>query len=637
MDRGGAAAKVRRHPAPGEMSQVKPPAPAMCHQGRTRVASPETMTEQPRIRPATVPTPPADPARPAPPHGLTAGADTLDRAVRAAAGRATFGVSSFAALSAWSDWAMHLARSPGRQMQLAERAWRNGLAATLGAFGLPGGLTPRKGDHRFDHPGWALPPFRAAQQAHLATEDFWCEATREVRGMRRRSADRVGFMAGQIVNALSPSNLPLANPEVVEATLKTGGANLRNGTARLLHDIHDELTDSRPAALAQFEIGRDIAATPGKVILRNDLMELIQYSPQTGTVHPEPVLIVPAWIMKYYILDLSARNSFIGHLVAQGHTVFAISWVNPDERHRDLSLDDYRRMGVMQALDAAATICGGARVHACGYCLGGTILAIAAAAMAREDDDRLASITLLAGQTDFTEAGELMLFLDESQIAYLEDLMWARGYLDQNQMAGTFKALRARDLVWNQAVQRYLLDRPEPAFDIGAWSADATRMPYRMHSEYLRGLFLENRLTAGRFAVDGRVVALKDITAPMFVLGTETDYIAPWRSVYKAALFTENDLTFVLTNGGHNAGILSEPGHRNRHFRVGHRTPEKRYMDPDTWCARHQARPGSWWPLWWDWLAGHSGADRAAPPPMGAPDAGLAPLCDAPGTYILQR
>ena len=590
------------------------------------------MTDQspPKAARATLPVCEAE----APP--VIRGADTLDRSLHAAAGRVTGGLSLTAAFSAWSDWAQHLVRAPGRQAQLAEHAMRNAYAATMGACGLSDGLSPRKGDHRWDHPGWALQPFRAAQQAHLALEDFWCEATQDIRGMRKRSADRVQFMAGQIVAAASPSNSALANPEVVAETLKTSGANLRHGAARFLTDLRAELEGGKRAPNV-FEIGRNIAATPGKVVYRNEIMELIQYAPQTDTVCPEPVLIVPAWIMKYYILDLSAENSFIGHLVAQGHTVFAISWINPDARHRDLSFDDYRRDGVMRALDTASAICGGARVHACGYCLGGTILAIAAATMARDGDDRLASITLLAGQTDFTEAGELMLFLDESQIAFLEDLMWDRGYLDQDQMAGTFKVLRARDLIWNSAVQKYLLGREEQAFDIGVWADDTTRMPYRMHAEYLRGLFLENRLTAGRFAVEGRVIALKDITAPIFVLGTESDYIAPWHSVYKLALFTDNDLTFVLTSGGHNGGILSEPGHPHRHYRVGHRMPGKRYTDPDTWFRRHEAHVGSWWPLWWDWLRDHQPGARVPPPPMGAPDQGLPTLTDAPGTYVLQR
>jgi len=444
----------------------------------------------------------------------------------------------------------------------------------------------------------------------------------------------VRFMTEQAINLAAPSNNPVLNPEVVEKTVETGGANLRGGYRRFLHDLRKDLTGQADGP-RRYRIGDNIACTPGKVVFRNHLLELIQYAPATGTVHPEPVLIVPAWIMKYYILDLSPENSLIRYLVDQGHSVFVISWVNPGAELRDTTLDDYRTSGVMAALDLVGDILPGRKVHACGYCLGGTILAIAAAAMARDGDDRLASVTLLAGQTDFTEAGELLLFLDAAQIAYLEDLMWERGYLDDEKMAGAFQALRARDLVWGTAVRRYLLDEDDPQFDIGAWAADATRMPYRMHSDYLRSLFLENRLTGGRFAVDGRVIALKDISAPMFVLGTETDYIAPWQSVYKAALFTETELTFVLTNGGHNAGILSEPGHKRRHFRVGHRTADKRYMDPDTWLQHHEAQDGSWWPVWQGFLTERGSGPMVKPPKMGSK--AHKPLCDAPGTYVFME
>jgi len=561
----------------------------------------------------------------------------LDRALRARTARLTGGLSPHATAAALTDWGLHLARAPERQMALAWHGWET--AMRLGHFTLasliPGNqppeppFRPRPEDHRFAHPGWAKPPYSQMQQGFLATQDWWEAATAGLSGMQAQNAARSRFMIRQALDMFSPSNIPATNPEIVETTLANGGANLVRGAQSLMRDLRDET--SEPA----LQKGRDLACTPGQVVFRNAICELIQYAPQGAEVHPEPVLIVPAWIMKYYILDLSRHNSLINWLAGQGHTVFAISWCNPTAEQRDLGLDDYRRSGVMAALDAVTRICPDSRVHLAGYCLGGTMATIAAATMAREGDDRLASLTLLAAQTDFVEAGELMLFLDESQIAFLEDMMWEQGYLDTTQMAGAFRALRSEDLIWSRAVSRYLLGQEEIATDMGVWNADATRMPARMHSDYLRGLFLENRLSGGRFAVEGRVIALRDIRVPLFVLGTEKDHIAPWRSVYKAKLFTDTELDFVLASSGHNGGIVSEPGHPHRHFRASRRMPGDLYCDPDTWLASQEPRPGSWWPHWGDWLAERSGP-KGPTPAMGAPDDGLPPLEPAPGRYVFQ-
>jgi poly[(R)-3-hydroxyalkanoate] polymerase subunit PhaC len=345
---------------------------------------------------------------------------------------------------------------------------------------------------------------------------------------------------------------------------------------------------------------------------------------------------VPAWIMKYYILDLSPANSLVKFLTQQGFTVFMISWKNPGAEDRDVDFDDYRTAGVLAAINAATAITGASKVHAVGYCLGGTLLAIASAAMTRDGDDRLASLSFFAAQADFTEAGELTLFINESQIAFLEDMMSQYGYLDAMQMAGAFQMLRSNDLIWSRSIQEYLMGERSAPIDIMVWSTDTTRMPYRMHSQYLRSLFLKNNLAEGRFKVSGRPVVLADLRLPIFIVATEQDHIAPWRSVFKCHLLTDTETTFVLTNGGHNAGILSEPGHHHRHFRMATRQRGEPYVDPRTWQNSHEPRDGSWWPAWSAWLAERS-EEQLAPPPLGNAHAGYAPTDDAPGRYVLMR
>ena len=566
--------------------------------------------------------------------------ETLNRIARALTARVTQGISPHAQASAWFDWLSHLSRAPGRQVELALLASAYairlmGLAA--GEDGKPPPFEPEPTDRRFADPAWMQMPYQWWQQAFLAQEAWWKAATRPVRGIQPKDAARTAFMAHQWLDAISPSNIPWLNPVIVRRTLEERGANLMRGWQYWLDDCQRMATLTQSPPSTQFRVGEEIAVTPGRVVYRNHLIELIQYEPATPNVVAEPVLIVPAWIMKYYVLDLAPEHSLVRDLVSRGFTVFMVSWRNPTEKDRDLNFDAYRLCGVMDSLQAINAILPGRKVHACGYCIGGTLLSIAAATMALNGDDRLATVTLLAAQTDFSEAGELMLFVDESQVAFLEDMMWDQGVLDTKQMAAAFEMLRANDLIWSRTMNHYLLGERETETDLTAWNADQTRMPYRMHSQYLRALFLENRLTAGRYAVDGKVIALKDLRSPMFVVGTETDHIAPWQSVYKVHLFTDTEMTFVLTNGGHNAGIVSEPGHRGRHYLSATRKPGEAYVDPVTWAARATRYDGSWWPCWADWLAAHSTSERVPPPQMGAPERGYAPLCPAPGTYVHQR
>jgi polyhydroxyalkanoate synthase len=585
-----------------------------------------------------------EPSLPRDPDGEAASDEifrAMDLMAEASLARLSSGLSPAALTLAMTDWAIHLATAPGKQAELATRAWRK--AFRLGAYmaaSAAGGdaqpaIVPPKADHRFDHPGWRGFPYDVAEQGFLLTQEWWRAATRGVPGVSRHSEDVVAFMARQWLDVFSPSNNPFLNPQVMARAGETGGANFELGWRNFVDDATRAINKAAPEGAEKFRPGHEVATTPGEVILRNRLIELIQYAPQTPTVLAEPILIVPAWIMKYYILDLSAQNSLIRFLVDKGHTVFCISWLNPTEKDADLSLDDYRTQGVMAALDAIAAVLPGRGVHAAGYCLGGTLLATAAAAMARAGDTRLASITLLAAQTDFTEPGELGLFIDDSQLRMLESMMWSRGYLSDDQMAGAFQMLRTNDLVWSRLSNDYMLGDRHPMNDLMAWNADSTRMPYRMHAEYLRSFYLDNALSAGRICVEGHPVALANIHVPIFAVGTESDHVAPWRSVYKIARLADSEVTFVLTNGGHNAGIVSEPGHKGRRYRIAAKPHGAPILGPDEWAAQAATRQGSWWSEWSEWLAARSAKKRGAPPPMGAPAQGYAPLCDAPGRYVL--
>jgi polyhydroxyalkanoate synthase len=367
-------------------------------------------------------------------------------------------------------------------------------------------------------------------------------------------------------------------------------------------------------------------------------MELIQYSPTTDKVFAEPVLIVPAWIMKYYILDLSPKNSLVKYLTDLGHTVFMISWKNPTAEDREVAMDDYLTLGVLAALDAVNAVVPKRKVHAVGYCIGGTLLAIAAAELAARDDDRLASATLLAAQTDFSEPGELSIFISPAQLAMLEAMMWKKGVLESRQMGGAFQLLRTYDLLWSPSVATYLKGERLGVNDLMSWNADGTRMAHRMHSDYLHQLYLNNDLAEGRYFARGETLDLADVTLPMFVVGTETDHVAPWQSVYKVGrLVRSADYTFCLTSGGHNAGIISGPVHPKRRHRVHSTKAGARLLPAEKFMEKAQLQPGSWWPTFAAWLAAHSTKVKVAPPPMGAARRGLKPVCDAPGTYVLAK
>lgn len=567
--------------------------------------------------------------------------ETLDRAAQAHLARFTQGITPFGLASAAFTWWAHLAGSPGKQVQLVEKAAKKaGQLATFAATSAHDPETdlciePLEHDHRFDDEAWQKWPWNLIYQNFLLTQQWWYNATNDIDGLSRREEQVLSFTARQMLDLFSPSNFIPTNPEVLARMTETGGANLLKGWQNLVEDWKRTAEGKPPAGAEYYRPGREVAVTEGQVVHRSHLFELIQYAPLTDKVKSEPILITPAWIMKYYILDLSPHNSLVKYLVEQGFTVFMISWRNPTTEDRDLGMEDYLG-AVSDALDRVGTIVPEQKVHAVGYCLGGTLLSAKAAQMARDGDDRLKTMTLFATQTDFEEPGELQLFISESEVSFLENMMWDQGYLDTRQMAGAFQLLRSRDLIWSRYVGEYLMGRRQEMFDLMAWNADATRLPYRMHSEYLRKLFLNNELAEGRFEVEGRAVAISDIRVPVFCVSTTSDHIAPWHSVYKLHLLSDTDITFILTNGGHNAGIVSEPGHEGREYSIMTRKAGERHLSPSAWQSMAEARGGSWWPALAEWLAEKS-ESLSEPPEMGGEAENHTALDPAPGTYVFQR
>ncbi|MEW6478467.1 MAG: alpha/beta fold hydrolase [Pseudomonadota bacterium] len=579
--------------------------------------------------------PPANEAR--------ARAEALDSLLHAKAAELWGGLSPISLALAATDWALHLATQPAQMSRLASEALGMATHAALAAATqshLPRDASDRPDDQRFQADVWQAWPYSWIVRNYLDAERWWRDAT-ELRGMTAHHRDVVAMFARQWLDMLSPANAGLANPEVMARTLERRGDNLLEGWSHAFDDWR------RRQGLAQmfdhgqrFEPGVDVAVSPGRVVHRNHLVELIQYSPTTPTVHAEPVFIVPSWIMKYYILDLSPHNSMVRWLVSQGHTVFMLSWRNPDENDALLDMDDYLQLGVFDALAAIGQRVPGESVHAVGYCLGGTLLAIAAAALARPGQvaaaemlPPLASVSLLAAETDFSEPGEMGVLIDESQISLLEDMMAERGYLTGRQMAASFQFLHSRELIWSATLRELWMGEPLRPNDLMAWNADTTRMPAAMHSEYLRRLYLHNDLAESRYCVEGRPVSLNDVHQPMYVVGTEKDHVAPWRSVYKLHRLTHAEITFVLTSGGHNAGIVSEPGHAGRRWREAVRAPGDPWLSPGEWEAQARTHEGSWWTSWGAWLKVR-GSGREVPAARRAVGKGL---CAAPGTYVHQR
>jgi polyhydroxyalkanoate synthase subunit PhaC len=486
-------------------------------------------------------------------------------------------------------------------------------------------------DRRFKDEAWRENEvFDFIRQSYLLSARFFQTMATNVDGMDDKTAQKVDFYTRQFVDAMSPSNFLLTNPEVLRRTAETGGENLLKGLSHLLNDLErgKGKLRIRMSDDAKFRVGENIAVSPGKVVFQNDLMQLIQYAPTTESVLKRPLLIFPPWINKFYILDLRPKNSFVRWAVEQGHTVFMVSWVNPDESLAGKGFDDYMQEGVYAALDAVEKATGEKGVNAIGYCLGGTLVATTLAHMAARGDDRIKSATYFVTMTDFSEAGELGVFIDEEQLRSLEGKMQKRGYLEGREMATTFNMLRANDLIWSFVVNNYLLGQEPFPFDLLYWNDDSTRMPARMHSFYLRRMYQQNDLVKpGAVELLGEPIDLRKIKTPTYMISTLEDHIAPWKSTYRGTQIYSGPIRFVLAASGHIAGVVNPPeGGKYSHW-INENLPP----DPDEWFAGATELAGSWWPDWQRWITARS---KERVPARTPGSRALPPIEDAPGSYV---
>ena len=495
-------------------------------------------------------------------------------------------------------------------------------------------VAPAPSDKRFADPEWSTNQFYDfLKQAYLLTASWANQLVKDAADLDPHTKQKAEFYMRQLANALSPSNFVLTNPELLRETLTSNAENLVRGMGMLAEDIeagHGHLR-IRQSDASMFEVGRNLATTPGKVVFQNDLMQLIQYAPSTGTVLKRPLLIVPPWINKYYVLDLTPEKSFIKWCVDQGLTVFCISWANPDARLAEKTFEDYVHEGPLAALDAIREATGEDRVHSVGYCVGGTMLAVALAAMAARGDARIMSATLFAAQVDFTHAGDLKVFVDEEQVEALEQRMAERGYLEGRTMATVFNFLRSNDLIWPYVINNYLKGKAPFPFDLLYWNSDATRMPAANHSFYVRSCYLENKLSQGKMTIDNTRIDLKSVKIPIYNLATREDHIAPAKSVLLGCKYFGGPVRFVLAGSGHIAGVVNPPGKNKYQYWTG---PRPRSANLDNWLAKAKEHAGSWWPDWLAWLKRQDPADCPAREPGGGV---LKAIEDAPGSYVKVR
>ena len=531
---------------------------------------------------------------------------------------------------AWMSDPAKLAQAQGELYQGYMELWNNTMRRMMGEQVVPV-ARPDSGDARFRDAEWSANPyFDYWKQVYLLTTRWAAQMLDETPNLDERTRHKADFLIRQVSASLSPTNFPVTNPEVLRETFATNGRNLVEGMQQLLSDVEKSgpLLKISQTDTSAFEVGRNLAVTPGKVIFQNDLFQLIQYTPTTESVYAVPMLIVPPWINKFYILDLTQQKSFIRYAVSQGFTVFVVSWVNPDERLKDKSFEDYMREGVLSATDATMRETGQPKVNVVGYCVGGTLLASTLAYLAARGHDPYASATFLTTQVDFTKAGDLKLFIDEEQLQIIADTMAEKGYLEGSRMASVFNMLRPKDLIWPYVVNNYMMGRKPLPFDLLYWNQDSTRMPAANHNFYLREFYHENNLAQGRLTLANTRLDVKKVTIPIFELAAREDHIAPAESVYIGAKMFGGPVEYVMAGSGHIAGVINPPDPKRTKYQYWTGT-----SNPATfaeWVKSASETPGSWWPHWVKWLTPKSGAMV----PARVPGQRLGVIEDAPGSYV---
>ncbi|MFT5351486.1 MAG: polyhydroxyalkanoate synthase [Planctomycetota bacterium] len=541
---------------------------------------------------------------------------------------------------AYLDFTASLMKNPEKLMEAQMEAWNayanlwTGAANKMLGKETEPGIKPEKGDRRFKDAAWENNPFfDFIKQSYLLTANTIESAVAEAEGMDEKAKHKLQFYTKQFVDAMSPSNFAMTNPEVLEATLASRGENLVKGMQNFCEDFNMETGELRikMSDKSDFELGKNVATTPGKVVFQNDLLQLIQYLPEGKEVHAQPLLIMPPWINKYYILDLQEKNSLIKWLVGQGHTVFVISWVNPDEKLGDKDFEDYVFEGSLAALDAVEKATGEKRINVIGYCIGGTLLGATLAYMAAKNDKRIASATFFVTLMDFSDPGDLGVFIDEEQLQTLEKTMNENGYHDGAAMSKSFNMLRANDLIWSFYVHNYLLGKDPFPFDLLFWNADSTRMPAKMHSTYLRTMYLENKFKEpGGMMIGDVAIDLRTIKTPSYFISAQEDHIAPWESTYAGAQLLSGPVRFVLGKSGHIAGIVNPPAAK----KYGYHTGSKVEVGATEWLEKAKSHDGSWWPDWNRWVKKYAGDKVPARTPG---DGKLKIVEDAPGSYVRKR